>query len=92
MHTLASGLPPFNAGELIAVLAVGGSFVVGTIAIVFGCLTNVAKVKAQEQTKREIAAYVAEGSISPEDARRILAASGSIGEQIKEKIRQSIGA
>jgi hypothetical protein len=92
MGVLASGIPELNGDQAMALLIVGGAFFVGIVGIVFGCLTNLMRTKAQEQTKREIAAYVAEGSISPEDARRILNASASLGAQIKEKIRDAINA
>ena len=37
---------------------------------------RIAKTRAAEQTRREIAAYVAEGSISSEDAVAMLKAGG----------------
>jgi len=92
MTVLANGLPQINSDQFMGMFAVGGAFVVAIVGIVFGCLTNILRTRAQEQTKREIAAYVAEGNISPEDARRILSAGGSLGEQIKEKIRDAIRA
>ena len=51
-----------------------------------------AQTRAREESRREIAAYVAEGTISPDDAAKLLAAGGSIGDRIKEKIRQKIDA
>jgi hypothetical protein len=39
------------------------------------------ETRAKENTKREIAAYVAEGSISPEDATRMLRADRNEPEQ-----------
>lgn len=92
MGVLAGGFPQFTNDQMMGMFVVGGAFFVGIVGIVFGCLTNLMRTKAQEQTKREIAAYVAEGSISPEDARRILSANASLGAQIKEKIRDAINA
>jgi len=50
--------------------------ILGGLAIVGGCVTaifwhrgRVAIERAREETKREIAAYVAEGTMSAEDAR-----------------------
>lgn len=46
------------------------------VIVVAICVTSTVKrvstTRQREQTKRELAAYVAEGSISPEDAQRIL--------------------
>jgi hypothetical protein len=46
------------------------------IIVVVICVTStirrVSTTRQREQTKRELAAYVAEGSISPDDAQRIL--------------------
>ena len=64
----------YEHDNFIGMLAVGGGLAVGMIAIIFGTLTGVAKRKALEESRREIAAYVAEGSISPQDAERLLKA------------------
>lgn len=58
--------------EWIPIIAVGGGLVVAIVAIVFGTVSGVLKRKAFEESRREIAAYVAEGSISPIDAERML--------------------
>jgi hypothetical protein len=55
------------------VFGVGGTIAI--VGILFGTLTGVAKTKEQEKTKRELAAYVAEGSMTPADAERILRAN-----------------
>ncbi len=39
-----------------------------------GIIHAMSKSKEREQTKREIAAYVAEGSMTPEEGERLLAA------------------
>jgi len=61
-------------GSEIAMTALVGGFVIVIVAISFGALASIAKNRQREQTKREIAAYVAEGSISPQDARVLLTA------------------
>jgi hypothetical protein len=53
---------------------VGGLLIVWIVYIVFVEIRKIATNKQTEQTRREIAAYVAEGSISPQDAERILKA------------------
>lgn len=59
-------------GEWIAVIAVGGGIALAVIAIVTGSVSSILRTRAKEQSRREIAAYVAEGSMSPADAERIL--------------------
>lgn len=60
--------------DVIPVLAMAIGGLIAIIAIVFGFVKNMANTDAREKTKREIAAYVAEGSIKPEDAVRLLTA------------------
>ena len=61
-------------GSVIAVFAIAASFLVLFVSIVGGLVKGISETKAREQTKREIAAYVAEGSISPADAKDLIAA------------------
>lgn len=65
-----------NATNIIPVIAIGGGLAVGAIGIIAGSIARAHKTKAQEETRRELAAYVAEGSITPDDAERILNAGG----------------
>ncbi len=73
-------------GAMVATIAVGGGFVVAIVGIISGAIQKTSMTKQREQTRREIAAYVAEGSITPDDAAKILAAGGSLGERLKEKL------
>ncbi|MCC5787929.1 MAG: hypothetical protein JJU33_14640 [Phycisphaerales bacterium] len=53
---------------------------VGTIAItaiVMGCLSSIVRSITRERTRREIAAYIAEGSMTPEQGERLLKARDS---------------
>jgi len=54
------------------ILLIGGAVIILTL---IDGLTKVARTRAFEQSRREIAAYVAEGSISPQDAAALLAVS-----------------
>ncbi len=54
------------------ILVVGGSIAV--IWIVIGTIGKVFVNVSRERTKREIAAYIAEGSISPEQGERLVKA------------------
>lgn len=61
-------------GLLIPIIAIVGGLALGGISIVFGIVKGIVETRAREETKRELAAYVAEGSMSPEDAERIVKA------------------
>ncbi len=65
MYTLASMI------EAVPVIAIVGTAVVAVVAIVIVNLRMMMSSRAMEQTRREIAAYVAEGTISPEEAERL---------------------
>lgn len=54
------------------VLLIGGAL--GLVGIVFGTVSSMVKATAKERTRREIAAYIAEGSMTPEQGERILKA------------------
>ncbi|MCC6285899.1 MAG: hypothetical protein IT439_11485 [Phycisphaerales bacterium] len=58
-------------------LAIVGGVAITLFGIVFGTWKSRAQAREFEASRREIAAYVAEGSISPDDAERILKASPS---------------
>lgn len=47
---------------------------VAIVAILAGTLRSVLVARAREQSRREIAAYMAEGSISPDQGERLMAA------------------
>lgn len=51
---------------------VGG--LVGIIAIIAGVANSTLKSMARERSRREIAAYIAEGSMTPEQGERLMAA------------------
>ena len=61
-----------TSDDLKSVLAIAGAFSVALVAIVGGITRRVLATRAKEATKRELAAYIAEGSMRPEDAERIL--------------------
>lgn len=56
----------------ILFLIVGGT--VAIIWIVLGTITSMVKSVARERTRREIAAYIAEGSMTPDQGERLMAA------------------
>ncbi len=62
------------AEEIKMVLVVGAVIGVTAIVSITGLMRRASVTRQREQTKREIAAYIAEGSMTPEDAHKILAA------------------
>ena len=58
-----------------AVFIVGIIFAFLTVAILSSNWRKVNQTKALEESRREIAAYVAEGTISPADAERLISAN-----------------
>ena len=58
-------------GENIVWVIIGVCFIVG---MVLKALTSVATAVAREKSRREIAAYIAEGSMTPDQGERLLAA------------------
>jgi hypothetical protein len=57
-----------------------------TIWIVIDARHKAALARDREESRREIAAYVAEGSMTADEAERILSAGGSIGHRILNEI------
>ncbi|MHC4130298.1 MAG: hypothetical protein ACYS1E_16320 [Planctomycetota bacterium] len=61
------------------IFTMGGAIAI--VAIVSGCVTSITVNRSREKTKREISAYVAEGTIDPDKAVEMLKAGGG---KIKE--------
>ncbi len=57
-----------TTGKIIPLVAIVMGCMVGMTAIVGGAASNVLRSRAREQTKRELAAYVAEGLLDPDKA------------------------
>lgn len=70
MDTLTLGLS--NDEVMGVIFGVGG--VVAIVAIVADVLGKNARHRQTEESRREIAAYIAEGSMTPQDGERILKA------------------
>lgn len=54
------------------IFTIGG--LIAIVAIVFSTIKKTSITKQREQSRRELAAYVAEGSMTPDDAERMLKA------------------
>ncbi len=68
-----------NPESIIGVIAVGGGMIIALVSIVTAAAVRMSRVSAREKTRRDLAAYVAEGSISPEVAERIMASGSDEG-------------
>lgn len=64
-------------GDEIGVLAVGGGLMIAVIGIVSSAVHRTIVGRQRELSRREIAAYVAEGSMTPDDAAKLLADNNS---------------
>jgi hypothetical protein len=63
-----------NQGELIPVVAIVFGCTVGMVAIIASAATGAVKHRNVEKTRRELAAYVAEGSLDPDKAIALMRA------------------
>jgi hypothetical protein len=88
-QSTGSGFSDNETGMIIGALAVGGSMLIAIVGIIAGTVRKMTQTKAREESRREIAAYVAEGTISPDDAAKLLNAGSLAGhiDQIKQKLK-----
>jgi hypothetical protein len=76
------GPPQEILDNIVPIIAIGGSMTLAFVGIVAGTIRRIVLGRSLEQSRREIAAYVAEGTVSPDDAVRILAAGKGFGERL----------
>jgi hypothetical protein len=69
------------ADDVVPIVAVGGGLVFGLCWLVAHYMHETVKAKHREQSRREIAAYIAEGSMTPEQGERLMAAGGQADAQ-----------
>lgn len=62
-----------NLDSQLVVFGVAG--VIAVVAILAGMIKSVIRTRAREQSRREIAAYIAEGSMTPEQGERLMKAN-----------------
>lgn len=74
MDTLLLASQDFYKFQMMNIFVVVAG-VVTLLGILLGVVHSMYKTRQTEQSRREIAAYVAEGSMSPEDAERLLTAN-----------------
>ena len=66
-----------DGGMLIPLVAIVLGCGIGMVAIIATAITRMSAARHREETRREIAAYVAEGTISPQDAVAMINAGQS---------------
>lgn len=59
--------------QIAVVLIFGGGMVIAVVSILAKTIRTVMVSKHREESRRDIAAYVAEGSMTPEDGAKLLA-------------------
>ncbi|MFG0292458.1 MAG: hypothetical protein ACF8MJ_04815 [Phycisphaerales bacterium JB050] len=68
-------------------IAFGGLMLLIIFWVLFSNIRKMYQTRQREQTRREIAAYVAEGSISPTDARHLM---GNDDSEFEKKIADAV--
>lgn len=58
--------------DMIPVIAIAGGLLVAIVGIVMGTTRRIVVARQREQSRREIAAYVAEGSMTAEEGERLI--------------------
>jgi hypothetical protein len=74
LQTLAFDSDESMIGIMIPVIVITGGLFLGFVHMICKTVRKSAEVKHKEESRREIAAYVAEGSMSPDDAYKLLSA------------------
>jgi hypothetical protein len=62
------------SGETIPVIAITGGMTIAIFGMLCGFIRRIVTTRARERTRREVAAYVAEGSMTAEEGERLLKA------------------
>jgi hypothetical protein len=70
--------------DITGTIAIGGGLLVAIVAIVTNGIRRTYQTKDREQSRREIAAYVAEGSITAEEGERLIKAGRSASVESSE--------
>lgn len=70
-----------NEDIAIPVVAIVGGLLIAAIGIISGTIRRVYQSNEREESRREIAAYVAEGSMTAEEGERLLKAGSTKGDK-----------
>lgn len=74
-------LPLVLADDEIVMIAMIGGLMIAMIALIGSFFRSAARERSRATTQREIAAYVAEGSMTPDEGERLMRAAN---EPVKE--------
>lgn len=72
VYCFADVFESLDGGDIKTIVMFGVGGAIAIIAILTSMIRSIAITKAREATKREMAAYVAEGTVKPEDAVAML--------------------
>lgn len=74
MSDLPSMIANFDmsARELIPLVGVAGSMLVGLVFVIMWAVVSTVRSRESEKTRREIAAYVSEGSMTADEGERLM--------------------
>ncbi len=75
-------LPLILAEEAFLIVAVGGGIFCAIIGTITSAIRKTRVERYREESRREIAAYVAEGSITPDDGAKLLNAGKSWADKL----------
>ncbi|MEL6497402.1 MAG: hypothetical protein AAF937_03065 [Planctomycetota bacterium] len=70
-------LAQIHHSDMVPVIAISIGGAIAIIAIVLGIVHNIMITSSREKSRREIAAYIAEGSMTPDEGERLLNAGRS---------------
>lgn len=66
-----------DAGEVIPIVAISGGLFIAILWTISHFIKSIHRQSKVAQVQREIAAYVAEGSITPQDGERMMKAASA---------------
>lgn len=72
MLFLANMMSDPTVDDIIKLTAISGGIFIAVVAVIFGSVAKMVRSSNMEKTRREISAYVAEGSMTPEEGERLL--------------------
>lgn len=71
---LAASIDNPSVDDIVKIIVVSGGIFIAVVAIVFGMVAGMLRNRQTERTRREVAAYVAEGSMTADEGERLLRA------------------
>ena len=64
-----------SSSKLALILIFGRAFLTAIVSVIAGVIQNILKTRSRERTRQEVAAYVAEGTMTADEGEQLLAAS-----------------